>query len=46
MNLLQAKKRFQNKDYFSAAKNNIQALIRSGTTMVAEICTHESALWF
>ena len=40
MNLLQAKKRFQKKDFVSAAKNNIQALIRSGTTTVVEICTH------
>lgn len=39
-NLLERKKRLSRRDYTAAARGNIEALIRSGTTTVAEISTH------
>jgi cytosine/adenosine deaminase-related metal-dependent hydrolase len=39
-NLLKMKKRLAQRDYTSAVQRNIELLIRSGTTTVAEICTH------
>lgn len=41
LNLLKVKKRLSRKDYEAAAHRNIASLIRSGTTTVAEISTHE-----
>jgi aminodeoxyfutalosine deaminase len=40
LNLIRAKKELSQKDYASSASENINALIHSGTTTVAEICTH------
>ena len=40
LKLLKAKKRLTRRDYAAAARKNIASLIRSGTTTVAEICTH------
>ena len=40
MNLIIAKKRLDNTDYSAAARENIRALIQTGTTTVGEICTH------
>jgi len=40
LRLLARKKHLTNKDYSAAARANITALIRSGTTMVADITTH------
>lgn len=39
-NLLARKKRLSRRDYTAAARGNIEALIRSGTSTVAEISTH------
>jgi len=40
LNLLMMKKRLRKHDYVAAGRKNIESLIRSGTTTVAEICTH------
>jgi 5-methylthioadenosine/S-adenosylhomocysteine deaminase len=40
LNLLKAKKALTDNDYRSATRRNIQELITTGTTTVAEICTH------
>jgi cytosine/adenosine deaminase-related metal-dependent hydrolase len=40
LNLISAKKKLDNKDFAFASQKNINALIRSGTTTVGEICTH------
>jgi aminodeoxyfutalosine deaminase len=40
LNLIKAKRALTDKDYTRAAKNNIDALIRTGTTTVGEICSH------
>ncbi len=40
LNLIKAKKKLTDTNYSSAAKNNINALIQTGTTSVGEICTH------
>ncbi|MEK6743718.1 MAG: amidohydrolase family protein [Nitrospirota bacterium] len=39
-NLLASKKHLTRRDYAAASQRNIEALIRSGTTTVAEISTH------
>ncbi len=43
LNLIAAKKRLRINDYRKAALNNVQTLIETGTTMVAEICTHNAS---
>lgn len=40
MNLILAKKDLGTQDYRAAVRTNINTLIRTGTTMVGEICTH------
>ena len=40
LNLIQAKRELDMKGYTIAAKQNVRALIQSGTTTVGEICTH------
>lgn len=40
LNLINAKKKLDNKDYTFASQENINSLIRAGTTTVGEICTH------
>ena len=40
INLIRAKKDLRKQNYLRAAKENINTLIRSGTTTVGEICTH------
>jgi len=40
MKLIVAKKRLDNADYSAAARENIRALIQTGTTTVGEMCTH------
>jgi 5-methylthioadenosine/S-adenosylhomocysteine deaminase len=40
LNLVQAKKEIGKAEFAIAAKQNVKALIRSGTTTVGEICTH------
>ena len=40
LNLVQAKKKIGKAEFAIAAKQNVKALIRSGTTTVGEICTH------
>jgi len=40
VSLIKAKKALTSKDYERATKNNIETLIRTGTTTVGEICTH------
>ena len=41
LNLIQKKKMLTPAEYSAAAKRNIETLKRTGTTMVAEICTHQ-----
>jgi cytosine/adenosine deaminase-related metal-dependent hydrolase len=41
LNLIQKKKTLAQGDYSSAVNRNIETLKRTGTTMVAEICTHQ-----
>jgi cytosine/adenosine deaminase-related metal-dependent hydrolase len=41
LNLIQEKKTLTPADYSSAANRNIETLKQTGTTMVAEICTHQ-----
>ncbi len=41
LNLIRATRDLSQKDYTSAATNNINTLIKSGTTTVGEICTHD-----
>ncbi len=41
LNLIAAKKKMGHKDYLVAARNNVNTLIQTGTTMVGEICTHD-----
>ncbi|MHB8844638.1 MAG: amidohydrolase family protein [Nitrospirota bacterium] len=43
MNLLREKRQLSLRDYRSAAKLNTAALIRYGTTTVADICTHRQS---
>jgi len=43
LNLLEEKKRFTRNDYTAASHRNIASLIRSGTTTVAEICSHNAS---
>ena len=43
LNLLSAKRHFTRHSYTSAAKQNIKAVIASGTTTVAEICSHNAS---
>ena len=40
LGLIRAKKLLDDKDYSSSARENINALIRNGTTTVGEICSH------
>jgi len=40
LNLIKTKKKLHAQDYAAAVRNNIEALIQSGTTTVGEICTH------
>ena len=40
INLLKMKKDLTRHDYFAAVRRNIELLLRTGTTTVAEICTH------
>jgi len=40
LNLIQVKRELDMKGYTIAAKQNVRSLIQSGTTTVAEICTH------
>ncbi len=40
MNLIQAKKTIDTRDYESTAKLNVKGLLECGTTAVGEICTH------
>jgi 5-methylthioadenosine/S-adenosylhomocysteine deaminase len=40
LNLIKAKKEMSIRDYAAAARANIRSLIRTGTTTVGEICTH------
>jgi len=40
LSLIRAKKLLDDKDYTSSARENINALIRNGTTTVGEICSH------
>ena len=40
LNLIQAKKGLKQSDYVLSSKDNINALIQTGTTTVGEICTH------
>lgn len=40
LNLLEKKKRLTRRDYTAAVQRNIDSLLRSGTTTVAEISTH------
>ena len=40
LKLIRAKKKIGKQDYVSAASENIHTLTRTGTTTVAEICTH------
>jgi cytosine/adenosine deaminase-related metal-dependent hydrolase len=42
--LVRAKKRITQKEYVERSKKNILSLIRTGTTTVAEICTHGASL--
>lgn len=44
INLIRAKKALGKQDYLCAAKDNINTLIRSGTTSVGEICTHGKSI--
>lgn len=44
INLIGIKKKLSHQDYAHAASDNINALIRSGTTCVGEICTHGASL--
>ena len=41
INLINAKRELETSDYTLAAKQNIRTLIYTGTTTVAEICTHQ-----
>jgi 5-methylthioadenosine/S-adenosylhomocysteine deaminase len=41
LNLIRAKKDLNQTDYSSAAYDNINTLVHTGTTTVGEICTHE-----
>ncbi|MCK9419419.1 MAG: amidohydrolase family protein [Nitrospirae bacterium] len=41
LNLIRLKKRLTILDYETATKENIRTLIRTGTTTVGEICTHD-----
>lgn len=41
LNLIQAKRNLDNATYANASIENILSLIRSGTTCVGEICTHD-----
>lgn len=41
LNLIKMKKELNTADYESAARQNIETLIRTGTTTVAEVCTHK-----
>jgi aminodeoxyfutalosine deaminase len=43
LNLLKVKKLLTRHDYIIAAHRNIAALVRSGTTTVAEICSHNAS---
>ncbi len=40
LNLIQAKKGLKQSDYVLSSKDNINALMQTGTTTVGEICTH------
>ena len=40
LNLIRVKKRLTDKEYLAAARQNIQEIIKTGTTCVGEICTH------
>ncbi len=40
LNLIRRKKNLKDEDYLSAVHDNIDTLIRTGTTTVGEICTH------
>ena len=40
LNLIQAKKTLTPDDYAAAVKTNLVALVHTGTTSIAEICTH------
>lgn len=40
LNLIRAKKELIARDYANASRKNIKTLLRTGTTTVAEICTH------
>lgn len=40
LNLIRVKKKISLQDYAHAASKNIDALVRSGTTCIGEICTH------
>jgi 5-methylthioadenosine/S-adenosylhomocysteine deaminase len=44
LNLIRAKKHLDTDDYLTAARKNIASIIRSGTTMVADISTHGASL--
>jgi cytosine/adenosine deaminase-related metal-dependent hydrolase len=41
LGLIRAKRLLDNKDYSSSTRANINALIRTGTTTVGEICSHD-----
>jgi cytosine/adenosine deaminase-related metal-dependent hydrolase len=43
INLIAAKKKLKPVDYRAAAGANIQTLLRTGTTTVGEICTHQAS---
>jgi cytosine/adenosine deaminase-related metal-dependent hydrolase len=43
LKILKAKKNFTQNIYTTAAKQNIKAIIASGTTTVAEICSHNAS---
>ncbi|HYA86246.1 MAG TPA: amidohydrolase family protein [Nitrospirota bacterium] len=43
LNLIQAKKKLKERDYSSAAFENMHTVTRTGTTTVAEICTHAAS---
>jgi aminodeoxyfutalosine deaminase len=43
LNLIKKKKELSAGDYILASKQNIKTLVRTGTTTVGEICTHEAS---
>ncbi len=43
LNLIASNRTLEQRDYHNAARRNIETVIRTGTTTVAEICTHDAS---